>query len=46
MASNITKRQRIRALEAKRDSLMVKRTKASEDLKMVKQQLKIERAKK
>lgn len=43
--SALTKRQGIRALEAKRDSLIVKKTGAGEELAKVRDQLKRARAK-
>lgn len=43
--SALTKRQAIRALEAKRDSLIVKKSGASEELAKTRDQLKRARAK-
>jgi len=44
-SSNIERRRRIRALEAKRDELKVKKDKATSELKKVGAELKHERSK-
>jgi hypothetical protein len=45
MATNIEKRRRVRALEAKRDDLKLKRDRATAELKKVAAELKHERSK-